>query len=341
MKNNLDVIAYTTGKTVPSARYRVRQLIPSLNDLGVMVTENCSKSGAYPPRGKVNQVLWSIENITENFFKVLNQPDCDLIWLQKPFFSKFYTSERFLKKPFVFDVDDAIFLSSNNRFASKIAKRSNRVICGNSYLANYFEKFNSNIDIIPTAVDVSKYDSINKLKDPNVFQILWTGTSSNYQFLYSIEPALKIIVEKFNFVKLKIISNELPKFNHLKNNQFEFEKWSPEIEFSSIKNSDLGLMPIFDDEFSKGKCSYKMLCYMAGELPVVVSPFGMNYDVLKMGQVGFGATSIDDWVNSIETIIQNEKFKIQFGKTGRRIVLENFDVNVVSNLVLNSFNKVI
>src|SRR5438445_5691843 len=160
----LKVSAYTTGLNVPSARYRVRQLIPYLGELGITVNEIYSKAGTFPPSDGSKHFHWAIKNLGENLMKVLFQPDCDIAWLQKVLLSKHYTFERLLKRPMVFDVDDAIFLDNGGHFTRKIASRAQKIICGNSFLAGYFERYNKNIDIIPTAVDVSKYDSIEAIK---------------------------------------------------------------------------------------------------------------------------------------------------------------------------------
>ncbi|OCB76567.1 glycosyltransferase [Flavobacterium crassostreae] len=337
----MKVNAYTTGFLAPSARYRVRQLIPYLENENVIVNEIYSKAGAFPPPNKIDQLKWAFDNISENTFKVMRQPEADVTWLQKVMFSKHYTFERFLKKPLIFDVDDAIFLKNNGFFAQKIADRADRMICGNDFLADYFSNFNANIDVIPTSVDVSKYDAIAKVYSSNTFYILWTGTSSGYPFVYEMEQALKIIVDKYDFVKIKIVSNAPPVFKFLEKDDFEFSYWTEEIEFSSIKNSDLGIMPLPDNDQTKGKCSYKMLCYMAGKLPVVVSAVGMNNDVLKLGEIGLGVTNNSEWVNAIEEIIQSKTMHEKFALNGYNVVLNHFDVNVVAKKIYKSFNEVI
>lgn len=333
----LKVNAYTPGLDTPSGRYRVRQLIPYLELLQVHVEEIYSRAGAFPPPEKSKHLAWAINNMQENFFKVLSQPECDVTWLQRAMLSKYYTFERFLKRPMVFDVDDAIFVDRGGVFARKIAGRSQKVICGNSFLADYFLKYNNNVDIIPTAVDVSKYDSIKINKSgKDIFYILWTGTSSGYPFVYKIEKALKRIVTKYDFVKIKIVSNQAPRFDLLTEKEFVFEKWTPAIEFSSIKSADIGIMPINDDDLSRGKCSYKMLCYMAAKIPIVVSPFGMNAEVLNMGVVGYGARTDDEWFSALDQIISSPGRHEELSVNAYNVVLKNFDVSVVANRVSES-----
>ncbi|WP_339844646.1 hypothetical protein [uncultured Dokdonia sp.] len=336
----LRVNAYTTGYNAPSARYRVRQLIPFLSELGVDVNEIYSQTGAFPPPDRKDQMAWGVKNLLENGLKVCNQPQADITWLQKVMFSKHYTFERFLRKPLVFDVDDAIF-KPDPSFVKKIAQQSQKIICGNTYLADHFSKWNKNIDIIPTAVDVSRYEKIVPDTKKECLYILWTGTSSGYPFVYNIEESLKIIVDKYNYVKIKIVSNEKPNFNFLQTDDYIFEYWSRENEFTSIVNADIGIMPLIDNDRARGKCSYKMLCYMAAGLPVVVSPVGMNKDVLMLDDIGFEASSVDEWVQCLEVLILNEKKRLVCSSNALSVVKVHFDVAVVSKKIEMSFNSLI
>lgn len=336
----IKVNAYTTGYNTPSARYRVRQLIPFLNELNIVTNEIYSKSGTFPPKDFLKRILWGVENLTENGLKVMKQPSSDVTWLQKPLLSKHYTFERFLKGPLVFDVDDAIHIPDHS-FVKKITQRSDRIICGNSFLAEHFSKWNDNIDIIPTAVDVSKYENITSEIGDDVFYILWTGTSSGYPFVYSIEKALKNIVDKYSHVKIKIVSNEKPQFTLLKSEDYIFSYWSREIEFSSIVNAHVGIMPIFDNDSSRGKCSYKMLCYMAAKLPVVVTAVGMNSEVLEIGEFGYGASSLEEWYDALEDLILNNEKRKKYGVEANKICRENFDVQIIASKISSTFNSVL
>jgi glycosyltransferase involved in cell wall biosynthesis len=337
----LKVNAYTPGLNTPSGRYRVRQLIPYLEKFDIKVNEIYSRAEAFPPPKKSEHLFWAIRNMQENFFKMLSQPACDMTWLQRAMLSKYYTFEWALKKPMVFDVDDAIFVDNGGGFAQKIARQAQMVVCGNSFLADYFFKYNKNVEIIPTAVDVSKYDAIEVDKTArDTFYILWTGTSSGYPFVYKIEKALKRIVTKYDFVKIKIIANDPPQFNLLTDKEYIFEKWSPDIEFSSIKSCDIGIMPINDDDRSRGKCSYKMLCYMAAKIPIVVSPFGMNKEVLNLGNVGYGATSDDEWFDALSELISSVKIQKDLSINAYETVLKYFDINIIAKRLSDSLKKV-
>lgn len=336
---NLEVNAYTTGLFIPSARYRVRQLIPYLGQCSVSVNEVPSINGAYPPKGLYNRIKWGKNILVENFKKINNQPQCDISWLQKPLIAKHYTFEKYLRKPLLFDVDDAIFVGSEG-FARKIALQADKVICGNSFLANFFEKYNKNIEIVPTAIDLSKFSELridNNYNEDCI--ILWTGSSSGYKFLYKIERPLEFILSKYKNVKLRIVSNERPNFKIINPNQIEFIKWSEEVEFKSIRSSNIGIMPIDNDDLSKGKCSFKMLSYMAAGLPVVVSPYGMNKEVLELGEIGYAAVSYEDWVSALESLINSNKKRDFFGRQGVEIIKTTFDVSVVAKQMSNIFHS--
>lgn len=324
---------------MPSSKYRIQQLIPYYSDNNIFINQINSKSGAYPVENKFRRIPWAFRNITENFIKVLNQPKSDINFVQREFLSKFKTFESFINKPNVFDIDDAVFLYGNH--ISKIVRDFNYVTCGNNYIANYVSRYNTNIEVIPTSVNVEKYFQIPKKYNGEDISILWTGSSSGYKYLYSIEDSLNLILHKHKNVKLKIISDMPPCSRFLANGGYSYTKWTPLIEYSSIKDADIGLMPLFDDDWSKGKCSFKMLTYMAAAKPVVVSPFGMNDEVLQMGDFGFGARSINDWYESIDYLIENHHAREFLGINGYNVVKSNFDIDIIGSKYIDVFSKLI
>ena len=97
-----------------------------------------------------------------------------------------------------------------------------------------------------------------------------------------------------------------------------------------MQEMTIGIMPLEDTVFARGKCSYKMLRYMACELPVVVSPIGMNAEVLRKNVVGFGASTKSDWIEYLETLLQNEELRSKMGKAGRKVAVENYSVEVLA-----------
>ncbi|MFR2264625.1 MAG: glycosyltransferase family 4 protein [Clostridium sp.] len=336
----MKVLALTTGLNVPSARFRVRQYSDYLLSKGVLVDEYYSKFSAYPPNK--DREIWAIKSLMNRIPAIINTYKSDVTWIQKPFISTYSTFEGLTKNPRVFDVDDAIFLRKNGIFAQKIAEKSQAVFCGNEYLANYFENYNSNIYIIPTAVDTNRFKKsiVNDKVNDEEIVIGWSGTSGGYKYIETLEKAFLVLFEKYTNIKLRITSDKAPKFHPKIMEKIDFEYWSKENEVNEINKIDIGIMPLNNDEFTLGKCSYKMLLYMACEKPVVVSDIGMNSKVLSQGQIGYGCNSIDEWIECLSVLIENAKKRKEFGIAGKKVVEENYSINVVGNNIYEAFRRI-
>jgi glycosyltransferase involved in cell wall biosynthesis len=337
----LKVAAYTQGLYVPSARYRIRQYIPVLKNRGIDINEIPSITGAYPPSNIFFRPKWFLKNISEHFENIKKSEFSDVIILQREFLSGFLTLETFFKKPLIFDVDDAIYLNSKFLNPSKnISLVSDIVICGNNYLADKFSKWNKNIEVLPTAVDFETFDRLSCFKSySEKIEILWSGSSSGFEYLYDIEEALKRVLDNRSNVLLKIVSDKRPNFKKINNNRILFQLWNESIEFSSIAHSDIGIMPMSNTEWSKGKCSFKMLCYMASGLPVVCSPFGMNMEVLSKSNIGYGAISLDDWYDSLIDLIDNKSKRHLLGVNAKKVIKDNYSIDVISQKLYNLLLK--
>lgn len=336
----LSVNAYTGGENVPSARYRIRQHIPYLLNHEVEVRELISRVGMYPPASKLMRPFWAVANIAEHAAQIAFGPKCDLVFLQREMLSTFHTWETHIKAPKVFDVDDAIFLYRNGGFTKRIAKGVQKVICGNDYLAEYFSQFNANIEVIPTAVHAQKYLDVPKL-ETNTFNVLWSGSGSGLKYLQDIEPALFAFFNAYSDTKLIVLSNAKPQFSKLiEGKHYEFRKWSEELELTTFRESTVGLMPMPDDEWTRGKCSYKMICYMAAEMPVVVSPYGMNAQVLQKGDIGMGCYTQQDWTSALEALYKNESIRVTYGNNALNVVKTHYDIQIISAKLANALKSI-
>src|SRR6266568_4872277 len=134
-------------------------------------------------------------------------------------------------------------------------------------------------------------------------------------------------------------SDRKPQFRILEGSQVEYVPWSPENEVRTIQEMFLGLMPAEDSLWARGKCSYKMLLYMACGVPVVVSPVGMNSEVLSLGNVGFGAAKAAEWIDSINWLLDNPDQGQQMGRVGRRVVEERFSLHVLAPRLADYLRK--
>lgn len=327
----LRVAAFTGGVAVPSARFRVRQYIPTLLQHGVAVKEMYSRFGKYPPQNRWIRPLWAGATLAEQIPNIIKSHRFDAVLLQREMLSTFATLEPLTKTPRVLDVDDAIFLRRNGDFARRLAQISDRVICGNTYLADWFSVWNKDIFIIPTAVDTDRYVPAFKRNNcEDAMVIGWIGISENLKYVYAIEGALAKVMELHEKAKLRIVCNKAPEFHLIDVRRCEFIRWSEAVEIESIQGMDIGIMPLENTAWARGKCSLKMLQYMACGLPVVASPVGMNADVLSMGNVGIAVLCEAEWVDAIVSLLVDPALRQKMGTYGRQVVMESFSVTRVA-----------
>lgn len=327
MMKQITIAALTGGRNVPSARFRVRQYIDHLAGEGVEVTEFPAPWGMYPPFNVMARPAWCMASLFARLPTVLQSYRYDLTLLQREMLSTFVTLEPFTKRPRILDVDDAIWLHPRGQFAARLASKCEGVLCGNAFLADYFRQWNPNVTIIPTAVDTDRYIQGKSVDAPIIG---WSGTSSGLKYVYEIEPALAAVLQKVPSAKLRIVCDAMPTFRTIPTSRAEFIRWSPANEVRAIQEMAVGIMPLDDSLWVRGKCSFKMLTYMACGIPVVVSPVGMNAEILTHGRVGFGVSTLDEWVDSLLQLAGNIGQRVEMGKIGRQTVLDNYSVNVIA-----------
>jgi glycosyltransferase involved in cell wall biosynthesis len=324
------IAAFTGGLTVPSARFRVRQYVSPLLDYGISLNEVSLATGAYPPAGRISRPLWGIRRLAELGLAIAKTRSADATLLQREMISSFKTLEGLTKGPRILDVDDAVHLQRDGNFARKIASVCDRVIAGNDYLANHYVQFCRDVVVMPTGVDSAIY--VPGAKDPNAQQLIvgWIGTSANFPYLRQIESALAQFLAKTPDAHLLIISNISPAFEQIDPTRWSFRQWSEAREVSDIQSMDIGIMPLADSEWARGKCSFKMLQYMSCGLPVIVSPVGMNAQVLVQGNLGLAASSDDDWIDALDLLAQSSSIRNVMGVVGRKIVEAHFAVQTLT-----------
>ena len=231
--------------------------------------------------------------------------------------------------------DDAIFhyydMSYNKtiRFLFKkkidsVMKYSNCVIAGNNYLKNKaIESGAKKIVVIPTVIDLDRYGVVNK-NNQNDFIIGWIGSPSTFHYLKGIAKSLKKIIEKYD-VKIHIIGTkeklDLPDKN------VKYIDWSEESEVAEIQKFTVGIMPLVNNSWELGKCSYKLIQYMGCGIPVLASPIGMNTEVVEHGVNGYLAENEEDWFLYFEKFINEPALNIKMGNNGRKLIEERFSLN--------------
>lgn len=313
----MKVAVLTQGENVPSTRFRIGQYIQKFNANNISVTFYHAKISAYPPANKWQRIKWLFSELYHRLSQIrtINKSDADCVILQRELISTLPTLERFIRKPIVFDVDDAIFLFKQGLAARTIAKSAAHIVCGNTYLAEYFNQFNKNISIIATPVDTKRF--VPKQGGNNEKLLGWSGSSSGFKYLYEIEAELVKALVAFPDWKVFIIADKKPEFKQIPADRLIFQQWSPDVEVAAIQRMTIGLMPLHDDPWSKGKCSYKMLLYMACAVPCVVSNVGMNAEVLRHAMVGVGIDKQEAWSEALISLMGNPTHRDRFGAAGR------------------------
>lgn len=334
----MKIVGITQGLSQPSTRFRWAQYVDDFTKNGFEVAELESKFGAYAPVEKVKRPLWIAKSLAENILRTYKSNKYDIRFLQRNLTATLCTFESYLKKPLIFDVDDAIFLGARGRSADVIASYSSVVVCGNAFLADHFSNF-APVEVLPTAIDTIKFSPVKKLVNNSSAVIGWSGSSSGFKYLYSIEDAIKRVMVAYPSVVLKIVSDRPPNFKNLPNDRVIFEIWTPQREVDAIREFTLGIMPLHDDLWARGKCSFKMLTYMAVGIPVVVSPVGMNLEILSRGNCGFAPSSLDDWFDAIASLLTHESNRVEMGVVGRHLVETIYSKAVIAPKLIELIKK--
>ena len=246
-------------------------------------------------------------------------------------------------KKLIYDFDDAIMYSPGSpehdsrahlgRFR-RIVKMADMIIAGNSYLAEHARRFNPDVEVLPTGLDTSVFKQDAK-KDKDKVRLVWIGSKSTLDYLAEIRPALEEIGSRFDNVVLRIICDE---FIHIRNMAVEECRWSEQKETTDLVTSDIGLAPLPDNRFTRGKCGFKILQYAAAGLPVIASPVGVNADYVREGVNGFLASDCSEWIEKISLLVRKSELRKKMGEASKQQV-QQFDVEVLGGRLVELIKK--
>jgi glycosyltransferase involved in cell wall biosynthesis len=220
------------------------------------------------------------------------------------------------------------------RTFARMVKYSDYVIAGNQYLKSKAMVYNKNIIIIPTSIDTDKYTIKDYSKSKEKVTIGWIGSKSSLPFLKELIPAFDQLAGEYNFVELKIICNDFfdCKMPIVK------KVWALQDENTDLQDIDIGLAPLSDHEWTKGKCATKLLQYMAVGIPVICSPVGVHNEIIKEGINGFLAASIKEWTEKIDLLIKNKALRKTIGLEGKKTLESSFSLKANIPIFINIIN---
>ncbi len=329
----IKVTALTASRIDPSSRFRIRQFVRALGSLGVEVSEYAPIINRY----KIEPLPWLA--MATRIPGLLASRFSDVAWLGRELVSGRYSLENWAGKKRVFDVDDAIWLFHRSDFSEKIAQHCHGVIAGNRFLAEHYEKLGGRVWVVPTSVDTEIWKPGNDVARTG-WTIGWIGSSANLLFLYEIEEALADFLAAHSETGFLVVCDHEPSFKRLPRGRWRYAQWSMEKEVELVQQMDVGLMPLDDSEIARGKCGFKMLSYMSAGLPVIVSPVGVNPDILAHDQVGLAASGPNDWFEALERLSNDHELGQQMGIAGRRVVEEHYSVIANAPKLADIFREV-
>ncbi len=252
---------------------------------------------------------------------------------------------------YIVDYDDALFHQYDHhrnpiirKFLSgkisTVMRLSEAVVAGNAYLADYARRAGARrVEIIPTVINLDRYllSASEKGRECNTFTIGWVGSPSTAKYLQSIAPALAEVCSDGN-AKLRLIGSGPVELVGV---DVEVVPWREESEVAQICRFDVGIMPLPDEAWARGKCGFKLIQYMACGLPVIASPVGVNSEIVEHGENGFLASTQSGWKQAVETMISDVELRKRMGVSGQSKVEERYCLQVAAPKLIKLFKSMV
>ena len=355
MKKVLFVCLHRPDRS-PSQRFRFEQYLEYLKKNGFdykfswLLSENDDEF-FYSPGKFFKKGLIVLKSIWKRISETASASDYDIVFVQREAFmlgTAFFEKRFAQKAKLIFDFDDSIWLQNvsavNKQFSilkdaaktKKIIQLADLVFAGNNYLAEYAKEFNRNVVIIPTTIDTDLYKPVERFPNEKIC-IGWSGSVTTIEHMETKINALGEIKRRFGGrVYFKILGDGNYYSNVLETKGLP---WKKETEIEDMAEFDIGIMPLPDTEWAKGKCGLKGLQYMALGIPTIMSPVGVNTEIINDGKNGFLADSDDEWIEKLSLLINSMELRKALGNSGRCTVEEKYSVSANRNLYLRYFNQ--
>jgi glycosyltransferase involved in cell wall biosynthesis len=340
----------------PSQRFRFEQYLNQLSAAGFAITVSPFFNGSvynslHTANSRRSKIIPILESFIRRFALLFRVSEYDFVFIHReaapvgpPVIE--WAIAKLFKKKIIYDFDDAIWTTDKTsepaiekllRWRIKVKSIclwSYKVSCGNAYLASYALVFNANTIVNPTTIDLAATNGVWRKAPHRPLTIGWTGSSSTLKYLEEFEPVLLAIENEFPSVYFVFIADRRPKLR-LQNMIFKY--WNVDSELQDLAEIDIGIMPLPDDEWTKGKCGFKALQYMSLEIPAVVSAVGVNSLLIQNNQNGFICHSNEEWLKALRILILDETLRKRIGKAGKKTVQDHYSVESNSENFLSFF----
>jgi glycosyltransferase involved in cell wall biosynthesis len=349
-------------KQSPSQRFRFEQYFDLLTSKGFRFEVQSFLNSQnwqvfFKPGHLVEKALALMNGFARRILVLTKVPGYDFIFIHRevtpvgpPVFE--WLISHVFKKKIIYDFDDAIWLTDRadeslilrvakwRAKVGSISRWAHKVSCGNNYLMSYATTFNEQAMYIPTTIDTEHWHNPDRFlkkdstKADSSTVVGWTGSHSTLKYLNSLEPVLQKLESEYPKLKILVIADRKP---NLALHSLTFLPWNEATEIDDLLTIDIGIMPLPDDEWAKGKCGFKALQYMALKIPAVVSPVGVNTAIVDEGINGYLASESNAWFVALKTLIDQEEIRKKMGEAGRKKIIESYSVSSNSAAFLALF----
>jgi glycosyltransferase involved in cell wall biosynthesis len=334
---NIRILCLHLAPHRPSYRYRVAQFLPHWKEHRIDIDTLCVSGNGAPA----------------NLFRLLAvDGKWDYIWIQRKLFPALLLRLLARRAKLIFDFDDAIYVRqvtpdekpkpSGRMKLKRIAntlEKSAMVFAGSEELKSYAERFNRRVHLVPTAYRSPREATVRQEPGKQV-TIGWIGNTSNLHYLGIVDEALIELKARHPHARFSVMSGRLPAGVRT---PWELSAWSSEDERHWLSQIDIGIMPLSDDEWSRGKCAFKLLQYMAHGKPVVASDVGANRSVVDSGINGFLAGHTGEWVDALERLVVDERLRRTMGSESRKLHIERYERShvqkMIASLILRDYHR--
>lgn len=340
------------GRLGASSRMRIYQYVPILQAMDIEVEVSSLLSDDYIRRLYAKQTTnWFgvFRDYLMQAVRLLSAKKFDLLWIEKELFPNFPAwfeqALRALSIRYVVDYDDAIFHNYDlnphpvKRFLvdkiDKVMRSSVLVICGNAYLAERARSAGAHqVEIIPTVINLDRYEVVSPILRDR-FVIGWVGSPSTAKYLDIVAPTLMVLAKEFP-IQLRVIGAQFawPGLD------VDCRHWEEGSEVNEIQDFDIGIMPLIDSPWERGKCGYKLIQYMACGKPVIASPVGVNQEIAGNNINGYLASTDDDWAYAFRALFSGVRNRAAMGAQGRKFVEEKYCLQVTAPRLAQLFQCV-